>query len=83
MDGYDKFRNYGIEIYGAINAYSRRIIWLYVSNSNRTQVSMVRQFLLAVETVGVCLKFIRIDRGKETPILADAQYSFYTKHRRA
>jgi hypothetical protein len=26
IDGHDKFRNYGIEIYGAIDAYSRRII---------------------------------------------------------
>jgi hypothetical protein len=26
INGHDKFRNYGIEIYAAINAYSRRII---------------------------------------------------------
>jgi hypothetical protein len=26
IDGHDKFRNYGIEIYAAIDAYSRRII---------------------------------------------------------
>jgi hypothetical protein len=26
INGHDKFRNYGIEIYAAIDAYSRRII---------------------------------------------------------
>jgi hypothetical protein len=48
LDGHDKFRNYGIEIYGAIDAYSRRIIWLYVGNSNRTKISVVKQYLEAV-----------------------------------
>ena len=35
IDGHDKPRRWGIEIYGAIDAYSRRIIWLYVGISNR------------------------------------------------
>jgi hypothetical protein len=42
IDGHDKFRNYGIEIYAAIDAYSRRIIWAYCGNSNRTQASVAR-----------------------------------------
>lgn len=29
-DGHDKFRNYGIEIYAGVDAYSRRIQWCYV-----------------------------------------------------
>jgi hypothetical protein len=36
IHGHDKFRNYGIEIYAGIDAYSRRIIWFYCGNSNRT-----------------------------------------------
>jgi hypothetical protein len=36
IDGHNKFRNYKIEIYATINAYSRRIIWAYYSNNNRT-----------------------------------------------
>jgi hypothetical protein len=36
INGHDKFRNYGIEIYAGIDAYSRRIIWAYCGNSNRT-----------------------------------------------
>jgi hypothetical protein len=36
INGHDKFRNYDIEIYVTIDAYSRRIIWAYYGNSNRT-----------------------------------------------
>jgi hypothetical protein len=46
-DGHDKFRNYRIEIYAAVNVYSRRIQWIYVGNSNRRQISiLVRCWIL-------------------------------------
>ena len=82
IDGHDKFRNYGIEIYGAIDAYSRRVIWIYVGNSNRTQVSVARQYLSALRRYNRCPAFFRSDRGKEVLMLADAHYSFYTEYKR-
>jgi hypothetical protein len=42
IDGHNKFRNYGIKIYAAIDVYSRRIIWAYYGNSNRTEASVTR-----------------------------------------
>jgi hypothetical protein len=39
---HDKFRNYGIEIYGIIDAHPRRILSINVGNNNRTQVSVAR-----------------------------------------
>jgi hypothetical protein len=48
MDGHDKFSQYGIEIYCAVDAYSRKIIWFYCGNSNRTAISVVRQYFNAV-----------------------------------
>jgi hypothetical protein len=83
IDGHDKFRNYGIEIYAAIDAYSRRIIWFYCGNSNRTQASVARQFLEVVAHYEICPRFIRSDKGSETPLVADAQYSFYKKRKEA
>jgi hypothetical protein len=83
IDGHDKLASYGIEIYAAIDAYSRRILWFYVGNSNRTQLSVVRQFLNAVQHYNLCPDYIRSDRGSETPLVADAQYSFYIQRRRA
>jgi hypothetical protein len=53
-DGHDKFRNYGIEIYAAVDAYSRRIQWIYVGNSNRRQISILRQMLDALKQYNRC-----------------------------
>jgi len=82
MDGHDKFRNYGIEIYGIIDGYSRRVLSIYVGNSNRTQVSVAKQWLDLVAAYGKRPKFVRTDRGVETLMAADAQYSFYLQHQR-
>ena len=40
IDGHDKLGPWGINIYGAIDAYSRRLIWVYTGITNRTQVSV-------------------------------------------
>jgi hypothetical protein len=77
LDGHDKLAKYGIEIYACVDAYSRKIIWFYVGSSNRTQVSVVRQYLTAVKAMGYCPSFLRTDKGRETPMMADAQYYFY------
>jgi hypothetical protein len=42
LDGHDKSARFGIEIYSCIDAYSRKIIWFFISSSNRTQVSVLR-----------------------------------------
>jgi hypothetical protein len=77
LDGHDKFSQYGIEIYAAVDAFSRKIIWFYVGNSNRTPISVVRQYLNAVQTTGICPRFIRTDRGTETVLLADLHFSLF------
>jgi hypothetical protein len=82
-DGHDKFRNYGIEIYAAVDAYSRRIQFIYVGNSNRRQISVLRQALMLIESRDRCPSFWRSDRGKEVLLLADSQFSFFIKHKQA
>ena len=77
MDGHNKFSQYGIEIYAAVDAYSRRIIWYYCGNSNRTAISVLFQYLHAVKTLGICPRFIRTDKGTETILLADCHFSLY------
>jgi len=81
IDGHDKFRNYGIEIYAGVDAYSRRIQWIYVGNSNRRQTSILHQMVSIVEAHNRCPSFWRSDRGKEVLLLADAHYSFFRKHK--
>src|SRR5271155_4130630 len=77
LDGHDKLARYGIEIYGSVDAYSRKIIWFYVGVSNRTQVSVLHQYLHTIKTLGYCPNYLRTDRGRETPMMADAHYYLY------
>ena len=81
VDGHSKLLNYGIDIYGAINAFSRRIIWINVGPASNTQVSVARQYLQAIRVLGIRPRRIRSNRGSETAIMADMQYSLEVHHR--
>lgn len=74
LDGHDKLARYGIEIYAAIDAFSRRIIWFHCGLSNRTQVSVLCQYLQAVRKVGKCPDFLRTDHGAETYFSSQPRY---------
>jgi len=77
LDGHDKLSRFGIEIYACVDAFSRKIIWFFVGSSNRTQVSVLRQYLHTVKAIGYCPNFLRTDKGRETPMMADAHYFLY------
>jgi len=49
LDGQDKLARYGIEIYAGVDAYSRKIVWLFFGCSSRTQVCILRQYLYGQE----------------------------------
>jgi hypothetical protein len=74
LDGHDKLKAWGIEIYGAIDAYSRYITWIYVGISNKTTTSILVQYLTAVSFYGQHPQILRTDRGVETPLCAEAHY---------
>jgi hypothetical protein len=74
IDGYLKLAPYGIEIYAAIDAYSRHIMWIYVGITARTEVSVLRQFLDTLEVLGIQSQIVRSDRGAETVLLAEAHH---------
>lgn len=80
IDGHAKLSPYGIDIYGAVDAYSRKIIWIYVGVSNQTQVSTCKQFLLAVQAHNIRPRFIRADRGTEIDMLLDVQFNLHRTH---
>ena len=77
LDGHDKLAAYGIEIYGCVDAYSRKIIWWYIGSSSRTAVSVVRQYLATVKAYGKCPNYLRTDEGREIYMMADAHYYLY------
>jgi hypothetical protein len=45
VDGHDKLAEYGFQIYRIIDVYSRYIVRVYVSMSNRTQVAVEKFYL--------------------------------------
>ena len=63
IDGHDKLASFGFEIYGAIDAYSRYIVWCYIGISNRTAVSVNKQYLRLLRTTLHMPKLIRSDKG--------------------
>ena len=74
LDGYDKLSDWGIEIYAAIDAYSRFIIWIYVGISNRTANSVLVQYNDTVSHIGYHPRIIRTDRGKETVLMSELHF---------
>ena len=74
MDAYCKLEHFGIEIYTAIDVYSRYIIWFYVGLSSRTAISVASQYLATLREGHVIPLFLRTDRGTETILAADSHY---------
>ena len=75
-----KLQPYGIEVYAAIDAYSRYIIWIYVGISACMQVSVIRQYLDTVKTLQKVPRRIRSDHGTETGLLGGAHYQLIQAH---
>jgi len=71
----------GIHIYAAIDAYSRKIVWIYVGNTNRSRLAVAREYFETVAQLDWCPSFIRADREQETVLLADAHLRFFLEHR--
>jgi len=74
MDAHCKLEKFGIQIYAAIDAYSRNIIWVYVGVSARTLISVLKQFAVAVKKTRRTPRLVRVDKGKETTMAAAFQY---------
>ena len=72
MDAYCKLEFCGIQIYSAIDVYSRQIMWLYVGLTGRTAVSVLAQYIQTLTDCGVMPEFVRSDCGAETTMAADA-----------
>ena len=73
IDRYCKLEYWGIEIYAAIDAYSRYIVWVYIGVTNRTGISVLRQYLDPVECEAVPV-VLRSDKGSETTMVAAAHH---------
>ncbi|OIW25505.1 hypothetical protein CONLIGDRAFT_497468 [Coniochaeta ligniaria NRRL 30616] len=74
IDGYLKLEPFGFEIYAAIDAYSRYIVWFYVGISVTTARSVLAQYVEAVQHRKFMPLSFRADRGGETTLVAGVHY---------
>ena len=65
IDGFDKLKSYGFSIHGCIDGYSRIIICLEVSASNKCPDLVAYYYLKAAKRLNGIPKFIKADNGTE------------------
>lgn len=73
LDGYEKLKRFGFQIYACIDAYSRCVIWFYIGRSATTSISTLKQYLRTIQHLGMRPFFTRSDHGVETPLWVAAQ----------
>ena len=57
VDRIDKLKPFGFPIDGAVDGYSRRVLWLYVDRTINDPKVMAKYFVDCVEEVGVVLHY--------------------------
>ena len=76
IDGYDKLKPFGFCIHGAIDGFSRRILWLEVASSNNDPKIIGQYYTDYVRRIGGTARIIRADRGTENVDVAAMQRFF-------
>ena len=80
IDGYDKLKPYGFAIHGAIDGYSRRILWVEMGVSNNNPKVILKYFIQTVSKLGKLPSVIRSDRGTENIHVEDLQKTLRAFH---
>ena len=76
IDGYDKLKPFGFCIHGAIDGYSRRILWLHIGPSNNDPKVVAQYYLNCVRQIGGVPCIVRADCGTENVHVAAMQRFF-------
>lgn len=76
IDGYDKLKPFGFCVHGAIDGFSRRILWLQVGHSNNNPRVIASYFYECVKQLGGTPLICRGDRGTENGMVAAMQRFF-------
>jgi len=79
IDGHDKLKHFGFEIYAAIDAYSRNIIWFYVGHTAATAISVTQQYLITCDVYRIRPWYLQSDLGSEVPLIAGAHWYMVRK----
>ena len=78
IDGNDKLKRFGFAIHGAIDGFSRKLLWLVVSTTNNDPIVIANYYLNCISRLGKAPKTLRMDLGTENIYCQDLQV-FFTK----
>ena len=73
VDGYDKLKPFGFCVHGAIDGYSRKILWLEVSTTNNDPRVIAKYFVTYVRECKGVPYIMRGDYGTENTNIAAIQ----------
>ena len=73
VDGYDKLKPFGFAIHGAIDGFSRKILWLEVGPTNNHPQVIALYYVQTVPQLKVVPCLLRTDRGTENVHLEKIQ----------
>jgi hypothetical protein len=73
MDGHDKIKLYGFPVHGAIDGYSRRVLWIKVGRTNNDPAVTAKDFYNCIEELEGCPRLLRTDCGTEKGLMATMQ----------
>ena len=75
-DGYDMMKPFGFPIHGAVDGFSRKVLWLTVVKSNNNLVVPATFYLRAVKEHGVCPILLKTVCGSENADMAGQYHIF-------
>ena len=71
IDGWDKLKPYGISIHGAIDGFSRRILWLKACDSNKNPAYIAQFYLNWIKEISGVPRLLCADKGTENSQVRD------------
>jgi hypothetical protein len=76
LDGYDKLKPFGFCIHGAVDGFSRKVIWLEVSDTNNDPKLIAIYYLDALKRIEKTPRILRCDAGAENSVVCLLQQFF-------
>ena len=76
IDGNDKLKRWGFCIHGAVDGFSRKLLWITVATTNNDPLVIANFFLACIRTHGIAPKLLRMDKGTENIFCEDLQVYF-------
>ena len=80
IHGYDKLKPFGFPIHGAIDGFSRKILWLNICPSNNDPYIISYFYVNCISNLKCVLRTIKDDRGSENVVVAGMQRYFRGEH---